>query len=367
MKRASINVFVLLLGAASTVQEGRACTTFAVEGEEGAVIGKSYDWSIGSGMVFFNKAGVAKRALSLDPRDTPAHWSSRYASLTFNQYGREFPNGGMNMAGLVVEVMWLGAAQAAPKDERATLNELQWIQLQLDRFETVAEVVAHVDKFRISPVYGQVHYMACDRSGECAAIEHLAGRDAVVTTGRDMLVKALTNDTYADSVGYLSTQRGFGGDREPPQGSGSLARFARTGLLVSGRKIEPDRLTAYALEVLDDVRSGDFTKWNIVYDPQRLEVSFRTLGNPALKAVRLEAFDTSCLTPVRALDIDTAGAGDVSASFVDYSMQANERLIRSALEGLGIDKVLPAGTGAALALLPGSYQCAASGQAPLDT
>jgi penicillin V acylase-like amidase (Ntn superfamily) len=27
--------------------------------------------------------------------------------VTFNQYGRNFPSGGMNEAGLVIELMWL--------------------------------------------------------------------------------------------------------------------------------------------------------------------------------------------------------------------------------------------------------------------
>lgn len=32
-------------------------------------------------------------------------WTSRYASVTFNQWGREFPMDGMNEAGLVVALV----------------------------------------------------------------------------------------------------------------------------------------------------------------------------------------------------------------------------------------------------------------------
>ena len=44
----------------------------------------------------------------MDPRKakgTPASWVSKYGSVTFNQYGRELPTGGMNEAGLVVETI----------------------------------------------------------------------------------------------------------------------------------------------------------------------------------------------------------------------------------------------------------------------
>ena len=36
-----------------------------------------------------------------------AQWQSKYASVTFNQYGVELPTGGINEKGLVVEIMGL--------------------------------------------------------------------------------------------------------------------------------------------------------------------------------------------------------------------------------------------------------------------
>ncbi len=41
----------------------------------------------------------------------PVHWTSRSASITFNQYGRDFPTAGMNDAGLVVALMDLNSTQ----------------------------------------------------------------------------------------------------------------------------------------------------------------------------------------------------------------------------------------------------------------
>ena len=171
------------------------------------VVGKSYDWHMGQGLVIVNKRGVAKQSLPAKPGDRPAQWLSRHASVTFNQYGREFPAGGMNDAGLVVEVMWLDSSEYERPDKRPTLNELQWIQYQLDTFATVAEMTAAAPVLRVSPVYARVHYLACDKTGACAAFEHVGGKQ-VVTPG----ARALTNHSYAESVAWAAKQA------RPPDG-----------------------------------------------------------------------------------------------------------------------------------------------------
>src|SRR3954467_13456593 len=189
-------------GAAAAVSAPRAawgCTTFLLADRAERVVGKSYDWTMGQGMVLVNKRGVAKQSLVIRPGDVPARWVSRHASVTFNQYGRELPNGGMNDAGLIVEVMWLDSSTYEPRDERPSVNELQWIQVQLDSFASVAEMKAAAARLRASPAYAKVHYLACDRSGDCAAFEHVGGK-LVVTPG----AKVLTNHTYAESTAYAA-------------------------------------------------------------------------------------------------------------------------------------------------------------------
>ena len=55
-------------------------------------------------------------------------WTSKYGSATFNQYGREFPMGGMNEAGLVVESMMLFETEYPLPDTRSGIDPTQWIQ-----------------------------------------------------------------------------------------------------------------------------------------------------------------------------------------------------------------------------------------------
>ena len=61
-------------------------------------------------------------------------------------------------------------------DQNFTVNELQWIQYQLDNFETTVQVVESLKRLRVSPAYAKVHYFVCDKGGDCAAIDFLDGK-----------------------------------------------------------------------------------------------------------------------------------------------------------------------------------------------
>ena len=136
----------LLAFILSQVSITHACTTFQMSSFEKKIMGKSYDWHLTHGMVIVNKRNIAKTALTFNPLETPASWVSKYGTVTFNQYGREFPLGGINEKGLAVEIMWLDETQYPEKDSRKSLNELQWIQYQLDNYSKVIEVVKDAEK-----------------------------------------------------------------------------------------------------------------------------------------------------------------------------------------------------------------------------
>ena len=73
-----------------------ACTSFLVSDDNRPVMGKSYDWDMGHGMVVVNQRGMKKIGLAAGATDRPPTWTAQYGSITFNQYGREFPVGGIN-------------------------------------------------------------------------------------------------------------------------------------------------------------------------------------------------------------------------------------------------------------------------------
>lgn len=326
-----------------------ACTTFCLSDGGHHLVGKSYDWDMEQGLVIANPRGLHKRALLLGG-GRPAEWDARFASVTFNQYGREMPNGGMNEAGLVVEVMWLDETVAPTADKRPAVGELGWIQMQLDTRGSVAEMVRAADSVRVAPIGGKVHYMACDRTGACATFENLGGK-MVVTHGRQLTSKVLTNDTYRASIGALAGHLGFGGKRSIPKGSASLDRFVRAASLVATGK--PVRKAALA--VLDSVRQGRYSKWNIVYDPIALRIAFRTVSQPALKEIDLKALASDCKRTARMLDMATAAKGDVTAAFTTYTFAANKKLVEASLAPVA--RTLPKGAAWMVAGYPATARC----------
>lgn len=337
------------------------CTAFLTEQQGGHYFGKSYDWHTSCGLVTINKRGIAKRALVLSGDETPAEWTSSHASVTFNQYGCEFPNGGMNDAGLAIEIAWLDSTEYPSVDERPMVNELQWIQYALDNFGSVAELVAAASDIRVSPAYAEVHYLACDSTGACAAFEYLDGA-LVITDGEDLLVDTLTNNTYATSAAFLVQHDGFGGDEPIPTSSSSLDRFVRASALALQPSDEPIPDPGFA--ILDSVSQGSFSTWNIVYDLDNLRAYFRTYAVPTIKRVDLSTFDPDCTSDTMILDIDTQATGDVSGSFEPYTYAANTDLVDEAFAPI-IDYV-PSGAPEIAALYPDAQQCTISDDDPDD-
>src|SRR5436305_4960627 len=299
-----------------------------------------------------NRRGGAKTSI-LPAADRPASWTSRFGSVTFNQYGREFPTGGMNEAGLVVELMWLDDTRYPRPDDRPAVGALEWIQYQLDRWERAADVVRAAREVRVSSTV-PLHYLVCDRTAACATVEFLAG-ELVAHTGTALPVPVLTNDRYDASLRFLE-QKGDGGSSVA--GPGSLERFARTAGLVRLRAARPGKasLVDNAFDILDRAAQGPHTRWSIVYDLRRGRIYYRTRDNRSLRWVDLAAFDFSCATPVRVLDIN-AGAGQVAARFADFRLDLNRDLIARSIRATAF----AAGTSpeeiAAMAKHPAAMAC----------
>jgi choloylglycine hydrolase len=294
------------------------------------IFGKNYDWSfLGDGLVIVNKRGVLKTAIKYkDEIGQPASWTSKYGSVTFNQYGREIPMGGMNEAGLVVEMMALSVAEYPVPDSRPYISSLQWIQYQLDNFHMVEEVIASDSQIRIPPThYGPgTHYLVSDKAGDCASIEFLDG-ETVLHTRETMPVKALANSSYAASVKFWEKATTLPSDHS----THSLYRFTRAANMV--RNYDPKTSKSavhYAFDILKNVADGYMTRWSIVYDINNSCIFFQTDGNSKLRHIYLKRLDFSCKTPVKVLDINAALSGDVTDNFLDYTQQINRNLIGNA-------------------------------------
>lgn len=345
-----------LLGGLLAPRPARACTTVLLSHGEDVVVAKSYDYYMGQGHVVVNPRGLAKSSM-LFGNEPVASWVARYGSVTFNQYGRELPASGMNEAGLVVEVMWLDQTRYPAADGRPVLPDLQWIQYQLDRWATVEEVVAHAGETRVTSRTARIHFLVCDRTAACAAVEYLDGT-LVIHSGDRMPVRTLTNDTYEASCAYLSKHQGFGGTEPVPASLESLDRFVRASSLAAAAGRE-DRggpgLVDDAFVILDTVSMGQYSVWNVVYEPRKGRIHYRTHTQPRVKRIDIPSLDFSCAAGALQLDIDAERWGDVSRSLHPYDSDANLRLVQSSF---GRSRVpIPAAAAAAVGRFPDRFRC----------
>jgi penicillin V acylase-like amidase (Ntn superfamily) len=347
--RVATSALALLLLAAAA----QPCTTFYIHTDDEAVFGKSYDWTVVDGLVVVNKRGIAKEAVVDD--ENPARWVSTYGSITFNQYGRELPMGGMNEAGLVVENMWLEDTVYPPPDDRAALDCLQWVQYTLDTCATVEEVVAAQEDVRVAADNpARLHYLLADPLGDRAAVEFLAG-ETVIHTGEDLPAPALANDPYEHDLAFWLEHKDALPNDAALEGVASEKRFARAAAAVDLYDfVSMDSATAadYAAGVLDDVASPEFSQWRIVYDVANGRVYWRTRENMDTRWLEADAFDYSPATPVKIFDMNAVAQGDVTEEFVDYTYEANRALIDASFAGTEFLKEVPEETREALARYP---------------
>jgi hypothetical protein len=245
---------ILLLAVSLRPAPSEACTVFAVTNPSDgkvAIVAKSYDWDTQAAMVVQNPAGVTKRAVTFpggDYKGSPPlpkaawTWTSKLSSITFDQYGEDFPIAGMNEAGLVVEGAEMDPGTAyksenfyVPAGATHVVSLNQWVQYVLDTFSTVQEVVAELKgppPYALMPSTVPEHFLICDASG-CVVAE-IEKNALVLTQGQDLGVQplggafipvpAIANDFYdcstkgttARGLDYsLVDYEGFGGTRQP--------------------------------------------------------------------------------------------------------------------------------------------------------
>jgi len=185
-----------------------ACTSFCLDNAGQAIFCSNYDNEIWEGLLFVNKRGVTKTGYEAGTTGRYARWAAEYGSVTFNLAGAQMVWAGMNEAGLVISTMWLGQTRNPAPDARPPLISPLWIQYQLDTCATLADVMANDGRVRIADTVD--HYLICDRSGACAAVEFLEGK-TVFHSGDAMPAKALTNDPYRLSVDAWQAGRPAGG------------------------------------------------------------------------------------------------------------------------------------------------------------
>lgn len=340
---------ILALLAISSTAHG--CTTFCIRTGSVLVVGKNFDFYTGSGHVVINNRGTTKSSLELPP-ERQFSWTARYGSVTFNQMGVEFPYGGMNEKGLVIEISWLEETAYPETDERNGLVELQWVQYQLDNSATVAEVLESDARLRISKQsLAPVHFFVCDAAGNTATFEYVNGK-LEAHTAATMPECVLANDTYRESTSYLNSLKGVENSMRV-YSSSSHDRFAKASTMINSfdGKVPVD----YAFRTLKQVRQEGFTQWSIVYDVKNRLIHYRTAANPAIRKLALDSIDFSCSRKRMMINIDQSEMG--GQFWTAYSFEANLAQIKKAFAACDFLKDVPASEVLMVARYPETVTC----------
>lgn len=334
MKRILIIFIISIL----TIDFTNACTTFVINDSTDLVYGRNYDFNFGSGIIVINKSGIEKQAF-VQPPNKPARWISKYGSITFNQAGVDAPMDGMNEKGLVIALMGLSEIKYPSVDANETVNELEWIQYQLDNSATLEDVLENNKKIRIACFSSlPVHYLICDSLGNIGVVEYLNG-ELVVYKGDNIFIPVCSNMTYGQSKNALMEYDGFGGQKIIPEKfiPGEWYNIPEVIAIAGSRinkykKLKDKNPVNYSFSILNAVGVPTLTQWSVVYDIKNKKINFKTLSNKNIRTINFKNFVFSCNNEIQILDIQGSNVeSDVKLQFLkltsDYYSNYKKKLV----------------------------------------
>jgi choloylglycine hydrolase len=314
MKKITITVLICIIA----IKTMDACTTFVIKDSTNLVYGRNYDFPIGLGFITINMRGIEKQAIVQSPYK-PAKWISKYGSITFNQEGIDAPMEGINEKGLVIAQMGLLESKYPQPSPENVLNQLEWIQYQLDVSATLDDVIENNRLVSIIPVFIPVHYLICDKLGNIGVIEFFDG-ELKVYKGNEIKFPVCSNMFYGQSLQEIKAYKGFGGDKIIPEGHV---------IAIAAKKIDEYKLKnhvnpiEYSFEILNSVGStvgSSRTQWSIVYDIKNLTINFKTLNNKEIRIIDLNIFSYSCDNQIQILDIQKSSTNiELEKQFINIS------------------------------------------------
>ncbi len=343
---------VILLAALQIISlvNSYGCTTFVLKDSSQIVYGRNFDFNIGNGFIVNNQRGISKYAFI---RETNVMtWISKYGSITFNQFGKEFPYGGMNEKGLVIAQMFLGESKYPEVDNRKAMNPLQWIQYQLDVSGSVEDVLASDTVLRISNVNPVgIHFLVCDSNGKTATVEFIDGK-MVYHSNQDLPIPLLTNNTYDESISYLQQFDIMGGETAIPWNNiydiewthdNTLAINKVFATAANSMKKNEDSLTLTdkAFNVLLSVTINDHTRWSTVFDITNKRIYFKNEHRKEIVTLDFKDFNFEPEQETKILDIQTATSDNVMNQFVNYSFDINKEFVFKTFIPLMDDGFIP--------------------------
>lgn len=296
-----------------------ACSAYYCNAQQ-KILAKNFDWYSGKGYVIKNIKNQIKYSYGFHG-DGSAKWTSKYGSITFNQIGKEFPYGGINEVGLVVEQLWLAGSEYQD-NQSEYISELEWIQFQLDNYKTVNQIIKNINNLTIKPI-ASIHYLIADKTGDSAVIEFIKGK--VVITKKQDDCQVITNSSAKVSEYFYKKTKNINKDSRK-----SINRYC----LLKQNLNNHSQTINNAFEKLDlvsEYRDNYKTFWSIVYDIDNLKIYFKSFDNSNIKTVKLSDFDftSSANTEFSLINTNTT-------AFKTYTKEDNIKLLKPSLDMMNI-------------------------------
>jgi hypothetical protein len=294
-------------------------------GQDGArLLAKNQDVPYDGVYLFTNHRGMSKKAI-VPPPHRPLEWISRHGSITVSQVGKELPNGGMNEAGLVVEQTTLWESSYSETAEQPAIGELQWIQWLLDTCASVQEAREAIPSVRIAQPMSRLHYILCDRSGDCAVVEFIDGT-LHWRSGDILAVPVIANTSYAEALRSMRDADANWRRACEDYQRNSMERLVKAAAYLSSPfPCKTEEQVAYSFGVLQKVQRED-TAFSLVYDLTRMELHFSSSRFPGQETIRLNKLDFSPEVLPMVLDLQQHMNGACEESFTAYNTGLNRTI-----------------------------------------
>ncbi len=334
-----LGVLIVSLMLLSTTK-AKACSTFMLHKGGKLIFGHNLnEGDIGvPGILFVNKRSVFKMGRSLNEmmfkevtKPSKLSWISRYGSITFNNFGRDLPDGGMNEAGFYIWEM--NEASDYPKgDTLHKLSQMGWMQYLLDNCSTIDEAFELTKGIEIDG--WTWHYFLADASGRCASLAFIDGK-MKINRDQSMPVKALLNTPYDREMEVAKYYENFGGLYEVELNNPEVPRFVKTAYLTQKYESSQD-IIDYGFYMLDKIQVSDKPEWSIVFDPLKKQVFFKTRLHPAIKHLSLNNIEFSSQSgPCLIQNIDVEKGGDIKELLHPYDNKEMNGLLTSLIDLVG--------------------------------
>jgi len=320
---------------------GKACSTYMLREDNTFLIGHNLDMPYEiPGMIVVNKRSVFKTNISWyeistsrKPTSPTISWVSKYGSITFNPLGREFPDGGINEAGLYIQEMTLTETKFPEDNKLPRMFMMQLMQFQLDNYKTVTQVLDNLPKIILDG--WSWHFFVADRKGNCACIEFIDGKD-IIYTGTTMPIPVVCNRIYPHELQLLKQYNGFGGQQKVDLKNKQTPRFVHAAYLIMNFIETSKTAVSYGFEILESMDRGS-TQWSYIIDVTNQKVHFRTSIGKKIKYFDYGKINFSCNSPVKIIDINSKLKDDIHEQFINYSTRINEQFIQKAIESIDKD------------------------------